>query len=379
MEYGGKLVAVASAGDAELCLITGMEGEVVAGEAGRAPADLSLLDRIRDILLAAGLPPEPGNYELLYIHLSGADPSLSREVERLLAAGQLTSGAIFGLRKAHFGEIAASELLELVEAAQKSAIALADQLDRSHHDFRTYDATIEREDQALAVARSAHELAELVQRMRRANARVMQVNRRLEGDITTTRLEMSRLIDRLESAERSARTDPLTGLLNRRGVLEALRKAQAKAAAAGHPLSAAIVDIDNFKRFNDRWGHAIGDEVLRCVGTHLASQARQACDNGFAGRFGGEEFVVALPGVALREAAAAMDGARALLARQVLRRSDNGATLDRISFSAGVATRREADTPETMLDRADAALYAAKRAGRDRVLPEAGINGVKGG
>ena len=331
---------------------------------------IALLDHVRDILVATGLPPEPDIYELLYMHVSGADASLSREVERMLADGELTPASLLALRKAHFGEIAASELLELVEAAQTSALALAEQLDRSQSEVSAYDATIQQEDQALAVARSAHELAELVQRLRRANATVMQSNRRLEADIRTARLETARLIDRLESAERTARTDPLTGLLNRRGLLEALKRAQTRATLAGEPLSTAIVDIDHFKRVNDRWGHPIGDEVLRCVGNHLAGQARTASDRGFAGRFGGEEFVVALPGIALREAAAALDTARAMLARQVLRRSDDGATLGRISFSAGVSTQRAGDTPETMLDRADAALYAAKRAGRDRVLPE---------
>lgn len=332
---------------------------------------LAVFDAIRAILAATGLPAEPDTYELLYLHVTGADAALSQEVERLLAAGALTPAALTGLRKAHLGEIAAAELLELVEAAQASALALAGQLDRTHQDVRSFDAAIHQEDQALAVARSANELAELVQRLRRANAAVMQSNRRLEADIASTRLETARLIDRLELAERNARTDPLTGLLNRRGVLEALKKAQAKALADGRPLAAAMVDIDHFKRINDQWGHSIGDEVLRCVGAHLQNHARKtAAGDGFVGRFGGEEFVVALPGIALRDAAAALDQARAALARQVLRRSDDGATLGRISFSAGVAAQREQDSADTLLDRADSALYAAKRAGRDRVLPE---------
>lgn len=339
-------------------------------QGGPHPA-LGWFDEIRLLLERTGLSPEPENYELLWLHVTGADVGLSREIERLLENGALDAVAARALRKCHLGEIAASELLELVEATQQSALALADRLDRSHIEFRAYDDAVAEEDRALAVARSAHELADMVQRLRRANATVMAANRRLEVDIRATRLETGRLLDRLESAERTARTDPLTGLLNRRGLMEALKRAQMRAAADGVPLSAAIVDIDHFKRVNDQWGHAIGDEVLRCVGTHLATQARRAAgDAGFAGRFGGEEFVVALPGLALREAAAAVDSARAILARQVLRRSDDGSNLGRVSFSAGVATHRDGDSSDSLLDRADAALYAAKRAGRDRVLPE---------
>jgi diguanylate cyclase len=152
-----------------------------------------------------------------------------------------------------------------------------------------------------------------------------------------------------------------------------LARAIEVARAGAVPLSVGLVDIDHFKRVNDQWGHAIGDEVLRCVAGHLAAHARKAAgEGGVAGRQGGEEFLVVYPGLALAEALAAMDGARAQLARQVLRRADDGASLGRVSFSAGVAMLRDGDDADALVDRADAALYAAKRGGRDRVLPEAG-------
>jgi diguanylate cyclase len=358
MEQVGSLVAARAA-----------DGE---DARGGGHADLFLFDEVRALLAATGLPPEPETYELFYLHVRGSDPALSREVARLLAEGALDAGALTALRRAHLGEIAGSEVLELVEAAQESALALAERLDRGHAEIRAYDAAIAEEDSALAVSRSAHELADLVQRLRRANATMMAANRRMEADIRSATLETGKLLDRLESAERTARTDPLTGLLNRRGLGEALKKAQARALAEGTPLAAALVDIDHFKRVNDQWGHAIGDEVLRCVGGHLAAHARRAAgEAAFAGRHGGEEFLVAFPGLGLNEAAAATDTARAILARQVLRRADDGASLGRVSFSAGVALLRGDDSPESLVDRADAALYAAKRAGRDRVLPEA--------
>jgi diguanylate cyclase len=358
LEQTGQLVA---AGDAD----------AGADTSGLGHPGLAWFDDIRALFARTGLPPEPEIYEILYLYVSGADAALSREVVRILTEGAVTTDMVKAIRRAHVGEIAASELLELVEAAQDSALALAERLDRGLADVRSYDDAIAEEDAALAVARSAHELAELVQRLRRANATVMAANRRLEADIKTASLETGKLLDRLDAADKTARTDPLTGLLNRRGLLEALKKAQAAALQAGTALSTALVDIDHFKRVNDQWGHAIGDEVLRCVATHLASHARRTAGEGaFAGRHGGEEFVVALPGLGVREAAAAIDNARAILARQVLRRSDDGASLGRISFSAGVSGLREDDCADSLIDRADAALYAAKRAGRDRVLPE---------
>lgn len=357
MEQTGQLDAVREAEDADL--------------AGPGHPDLARFDAVRTLLARTGLPPEPETYELFYLHVSQSDAALSREMERALAAGELNTDRVKALRRAHLGDVAAAEVLALVEAAQESANQLAERLDRGHADLKAYDAAIAAEDQALSVSESAHELADLVQRLRRANATMMQANRRLEADIQAATLETGRLLDRLEAAERSARTDPLTGLLNRRGLVEALKRAKARALKAGLPLAVGLVDIDHFKRVNDQWGHAIGDEVLRCVGGHLQTHARRvAGEQALAGRHGGEEFLVLLPGLGLHEAAAALDSCRAILARQVLRRADDGASLGRITFSAGVSQMRADDTGDSLIDRADSALYAAKRTGRDRVLPE---------
>ena len=112
MQQTGQLVAERAAG---------VEGDM--GPLGHPR--LHLFDEVRPLFASTGLPPEPDNYELLYLHVSGADPTLSREVERALAAGELGPIQVQALRKAHLGDIAAAELQLLVEAAQGSAQALA--------------------------------------------------------------------------------------------------------------------------------------------------------------------------------------------------------------------------------------------------------------
>ncbi len=353
-------------------------GELRAFDAARADTissghghpKLVWFDDIRVLFAATGLPPEPETYELFYLHVSQADAALSRDIERLLEEGKLDAEAVEALRRGHVTEIATAEILELVESAQNGASRLADRLGVSEQDLKTYDAALSAGDEAIAGSQSMHDLGDLVQQLRRANASMMASNRRLAADLADAANETGRLLDRLDAAEKVARTDPLTGLLNRRGLMDALKAAQQVAEQAGHALSLAMVDIDFFKRVNDQWGHPIGDEVLRCIGGHLASQALKKDPDAFAGRYGGEEFLVGLPGLGLREAAAAVDAARAVLARQVMRRASDGASLGKISFSAGISQHRAGDTPDTLIDRADAALYAAKRAGRDRVLPE---------
>ena len=338
---------------------------------GLGHADLLLFDEIRTILAASGLRPEPPVYEILWLHLIGADPALSRDIDRAIEEGEgLSPGLIAELRRTHLGEIAASEVHAIMETAQAASERLADHLETGRRDIEAHDRAILDEDSRLSAQPASQEaVGTIVQRLRRANARMLAANRKLEAEIDRARQETAALLDRLEGAERAARTDALTGLLNRRGLNEALKKAIRRARAQDAALSVALVDIDHFKKINDQWGHSIGDEVLRYVGNFLA-HCLKAREGSFAGRYGGEEFLAVFPDVSVPAATTAMDAIRAALARQVVRRTSDGAKLGRLAFSAGVAGLKPEDSPDCLIDRADRAVYAAKRAGRDRVLPE---------
>jgi diguanylate cyclase (GGDEF)-like protein len=158
-----------------------------------------------------------------------------------------------------------------------------------------------------------------------------------------------------EHLRAQAATDGLTGLLNHRGSQERLRREIEDAAAAGRPLSVVVLDLDHFKRINDTLGHAEGDRALAAAAAKLGSVVR---DGDAVGRLGGEEFVLVLPGVAGEAAVDAAERARAALGDVVAGRT-------RLEASAGVATFPEdAQEAADLLARADAALYAAKHAGR---------------
>ena len=158
-----------------------------------------------------------------------------------------------------------------------------------------------------------------------------------------------------EVLREQAATDGLTGLLNHRGSQERLRREIEAAAGAGRSLSVVVLDLDHFKRINDSYGHAEGDKALAAAAAKLRSVVRE---DDAVGRLGGEEFVLVLPGVAGEPAAEAAERARAALAEVVV-----GGR--RLQSSAGVATCPEdARDAADLLERADAALYAAKHAGR---------------
>ena len=172
------------------------------------------------------------------------------------------------------------------------------------------------------------------------------------------------LRDRLEESLEMAVTDPLTGLHNRRYIVSRLRQGIDAMERSGERVSAALIDIDHFKRINDSWGHQAGDKVLRGFAERLSRELR-AVD--VAGRYGGEEFLIVFMNVGGDDALEAAERCRAVMAREPFVLVSSGETLA-VTLSAGVAEARIGDDIEDLLARADAALYEAKSAGRNQVM-----------
>ncbi len=156
-----------------------------------------------------------------------------------------------------------------------------------------------------------------------------------------------------------ARTDPLTGLLNRRGFDEHAAREFAHLGRGGSPIALAMLDIDHFKQVNDEWGHVAGDRVLANLARLLLGETRVI---DVAARLGGEEFAVLMPGSDAAGATAFIERVRAGL--EASARAD----LPAVRISAGVVATSEPVDAQVMLENVDRALYAAKRGGRDRTV-----------
>jgi diguanylate cyclase len=337
----------------------------------QAPAaGLTWYDQIRALLILTGLPAEPAVYDVLWRYVRDDDHELSLAIDKAIASQSLTISVLMALRETHLGQMSEAQVKLLIAEAHDQAEALGLRIESGQTDLADYGRAIAVGGEQLAGPMDAASLAALLEQLGAATASIQAANSRLLDELDQAASESRALADRLTQAERAAVTDALTGVMNRRGIMAAIEKAQADAVATGVPLALAVVDIDHFKRFNDRFGHAMGDDVLCFVARHLAD--RLARDGGMVGRLGGEEFVGVMPGVGVQAAAGRIDRVRADLAGQVLRSAVDGSSMGRISFSAGVAEHRAGQPADQLIGRADGALYTAKRLGRDRVVPDRG-------
>lgn len=196
----------------------------------------------------------------------------------------------------------------------------------------------------------------------------------LDEDYLVARLHVARRILALHAElQRSATHDPLTGLLNRGAIFHRLERELARAASGGGAVAVLLLDIDHFKRVNDRHGHAAGDSVLRDVAAGLrdALGPRER-----VGRYGGEEFLVVVPAGAARAAALAETLRQAVERREVA--TDAGSVAVTISIGVATADAGRPGDADALVARADAALYRAKERGRNRVELDHGIAAAAG-
>lgn len=182
--------------------------------------------------------------------------------------------------------------------------------------------------------------------------------------VDTSQEKIQKLQQELSQLSEKVSIDQLTGVLNRRGMDEAMVREISRAQRGESPLCVALLDIDNFKYLNDTYGHHVGDTALQ----HLAKVIQDTVrPTDIAARFGGEEFVILLPDTALKQAVETISRLQRALTKQFFL-GNNEHLL--ITFSAGVSLYNKDEEPVMVLNRADQAMYLAKKSGKNRVMTE---------
>ena len=199
-------------------------------------------------------------------------------------------------------------------------------------------------------SRAVHDLVSHTQeRLRDGRERASE----LEARVRTLEDELRRLSDEVS-------TDVLTEVANRRGLMQAFEVETARREREGGELAVGLLDIDNFKKLNDSLGHAAGDVALKSLAAHVRQQLRPV---DVVARFGGEEFVVLLPGAPVAEAQQTLTRLQRSLSSSLFMHDGREVF---VTFSAGVTRWRSGEPLEAALERADEALYEAKRTGKNR-------------
>jgi len=323
----------------------------------------------------AGVWPTPLNFEIWVHYLGDPEGPLGREIKRILAASEPFTEATADMLAAEYlprGRLT-EEIRDAGRVLDRELSSVSEAIANAHKSQAAYGQTLDKAATSIETAGDGAGLQAIVSGLTNATRKVQRENETLEKRLDASTREVARLREHLEQVRRDAMTDALTNLANRKAFDEHLEAACARAEAEGGALTLAVLDIDHFKRFNDTWGHQTGDQVLRYVASVMG---RVASAPRIAARYGGEEFAMIFPLESRSQVENALESVRKEIASRSLRRRSTDDELGAVTLSAGFAQRRPGETASARLDRADAALYASKHAGRNRVtcadrLPEA--------
>ena len=306
------------------------------------------------------------NFELWLHVLADPESRLALEVNALLGAGEpITDALAEELGRAYLPrarlEAQVSDAGDVL-SEELGAVALA--MQEARGSTGEYSKQLEQASQRLRQGLGKRDLPVLLKDLTEATERVQSSAKSLEARLAESATEVRKLRECLVQARQEAAVDGLSSLANRRAFDDELKRACADADARGGSVSVALLDIDHFKPINDAWGHQTGDQVICFVASAIG---RIGTAPRFAARFGGDEFAMIFPDEPAGAVEAALREALKEISSRRLRRRTTNEPLGEITLSAGFAERRAHEPPAMLIERADSALYASKRGGRNRV------------
>ena len=315
------------------------------------------------------VPANPNNFTVWYNYFSGAFPDLKQALDILLDSDleftEAHNAAFY--RKfcsSPYEAIPAPLIAEKMEVELTAVLATLERAGRSAADYGT---TLETASGQLTGDQGAEDLKQLISRVLTQTRAMAEQSRDVEHQLKDSSAQIGELREQLEIARSEAMTDALTGLANRKLFDATLRQTAMEAMETGQTMCLLILDLDHFKKFNDSFGHHIGDQVLKLLASVLRDSVK---GQDTAVRYGGEEFAVILPDTALEGAFAVAENIRRRIIGKELIDRKTGERLGRITVSIGVGQFAPGEPLRELIERTDRAMYAAKDGGRNRVVSQ---------
>lgn len=333
-----------------------------------------LAEMAQEAMRRHGVPPTPSNFAVWYHYHSGRFPDLTRTIEIHLANKRSFDAALNReLHDRFFGS--ENEANNIRQISSQIESTLGDVLERMGEvgaDTDRYGSVLAEVSNEIDGADSSG-IQKIVAKLVAETQRMADQNDSLKGRLESSSLEINQLREDLANVRQESLTDALTGIANRKMFDNTLHECATGALQNGEPLSLMLLDIDHFKKFNDTFGHQLGDKVLQLV-AHTMTQCVKGRD--LPARYGGEEFAVILPRTNLEDATTLADQVRLSVAQRKIVRKSTGQDLGTITMSIGVSAYVPGEDLQDLVKRADEALYAAKNAGRNKVMTQAADTNV---
>lgn len=328
-----------------------------------------VLKQVLPLMSKQRVPTIPQNYAVWYDYVTHRNVELVSEIENRLARGEsFNPHSCQRIYEKYFLDDLHAEVDGIqgaVRVAVESALA---ELSELGHDISHFALFLDDCSESLSDEPTQDDLNRLVTELAKETQATRARSAEVEGSLNAMADELNEMREQVNRLSRDSRTDALTGVANRRAFDEALNRLTREARESRQALCMVLVDVDNFKAFNDKHGHLTGDRVLRAV-----AQEMEQCVKGrdMLARYGGEEFALLLPSTPLAGAMMLAESIRAIIQVQDMR-DHQGGEVDRVTISLGVAQFQPDDDFCDFVERADACLYRSKSAGRNRVTgPEA--------
>ncbi|MCF8480849.1 MAG: diguanylate cyclase [Rhodospirillum sp.] len=317
-------------------------------------------------MVAHGIAPNPRNFTIWYGYSSDHYPDLRRHMEKVMSS------------KTTFSEDVNSEIFERfftsaqeTEGVANAGVKLETTLEQMLKLFTAANKGTERYNRTLedfsdqVATTDPKALEAMVGTMVAETKRMMRVNDQLADELSQSSKEVHKLREDLDKVRHEALTDGLTGIANRKVFDNQIREQTRIATEDGTPLSLLMIDIDFFKKFNDSFGHQMGDQVLRLVAKTIQEGVR---GQDITARYGGEEFSVILPETRVREAITVAETIRRHVASKRVTNRRTSQDMGTVTLSIGVSQFEPGEGISNFIQRADEALYMAKGEGRNRVV-----------
>lgn len=314
------------------------------------------------------IPITPRNYAVWYEYVSGKSKELREAIESMLGKAERFTDEINDMLYQRFcAEIDENTLTDLRENLRQLLIDIFNQVAQLTEQTDQYETIVSKSVDKLSEDVSIQDIRSVVDEIIVETKKIGQSGKATQERLQEATDELEALKKEFAQAKAAALVDFLTGVPNRKAFDGAIKGSVQEAQSDTGPLSLLLIDIDRFKRFNDEYGHIVGDEVLRLVARKIKVNVR---GRDFIARYGGEEFAVILPGTPVAGAHTVAENIRRSFSEGKLKRVKTSESLGTITISIGAAQYRVGESIEGFVDRTDKALYLAKNSGRNRVATE---------